>query len=84
MTDEQRQEIMRRHNEGMRPMSEAMMAIRAAEHSEGMRQRGPLTSGEQEAINNFWRQSMDAMPIAQWPPKPPLTLRARLMRWIRA
>ena len=59
MTDEQRQEIMRRMNEGMCAMSDAQMVARAAEQADGIRQRGPLTSGEQEAVRNFWGGTAD-------------------------
>lgn len=45
MTDEQRQEIMRRQAEGMCAMSNEEIAQRQLEAAEGMRQRGPLTSG---------------------------------------
>lgn len=41
MTDEQRQEIMRRMNEGMCAMSDAQMAVRAAEQADGMRNAWP-------------------------------------------
>jgi hypothetical protein len=84
MTDEQRQEIMRRYNEGMCAMSDAQMAIRAAEQAEGMRQRGPLTSGEQESMRNFWGAHADEQNniIQDAPPVP--TLFERFKRWILA
>lgn len=83
MNDEQRQEIMRRYNEGMCAMSDAQMSIRAAEQAEGMRQRGPLTSGEQEAMQNFWGGTADAQ-NNMIPDPPPPTLWARVKSWIRA
>ena len=63
MTDEQRQEIMRLQAESMRAMSKEEMARRQLEESDGARQRGPLSSGEQEAMRNFWRDVTGAMPI---------------------
>ena len=87
MTDDQRQEIMRRYNEGMCSMSGAQMAIRAAEQAEGMQNVWPDGVDRmrgQAAMNNFWREAADAMPIAQLPPKPRQTLWARFMRWLRA
>jgi hypothetical protein len=83
MTDEQRQEIMRRYNEGMCAMSDAQMAVRAAEQAEGMRQRGPLTSGEQEAMRNFWGGTADEQNNFA-PNPPPETLWKRFKRWMRA
>ena len=56
----------------------------ARRQSEGMRQRGPLTNGEQEALAqasmNFWRQEGPFTPV---PIQPPPTLWARFKRWIR-
>jgi hypothetical protein len=87
MTDEQRQEIMRRMNEGMCAMSDAQMAVRAAEQADGMRNAWPdgidYAKGQAD-MTNFWREATDATPIAQLPPKPPPTLWARFKRWIRA
>ena len=83
MTDEQRQEIMRRQAEGMRAMSNEEMARRQLEAADGARQRGPLTSGEQEAMRNFWGATADAQNNIISDP-PPLTLRERFRRWIRA
>ena len=60
MTDEQRQEIMRAQAEGMRAMSNEEMARRQLEAANGLRQRRPLTSGEQEAMRNFWGATADA------------------------
>jgi hypothetical protein len=87
MTDEQRQEIMRRMNEGMCAMSDAQMAVRAAEQADGMRNAWPDGIDHakgQAAMTNFWRDATDAMPIAQLPPKPRPTLWKRFRRWIRA
>lgn len=83
MTDEQRKEIMRRYNEGVCAMSDAQMAIRAAEQAEGMRQRGPLTSGEQEAMRNFWGGTADEQKNFA-PNTPPETLWKRFKRRMRA
>ena len=83
MDEQTRQDILRRYNEGMYAMSDAQMVIRAAEQAEGMRQRGPLTSGEQEGLRNFWGGSADEhnnfVPVPTLP-----TLWARFKRWMRA
>ena len=87
MTDEQRQEIMRRQSEGMRAMSKEEMARRQLEEADGMRNAWPDGVDRmrgQAAMNNFWREAADAMPIAQLPPKPRPTMWARFMRWLRA
>lgn len=86
MTDEQRQEIMRRQAEGMRAMSKEDMDARANAQSDGMRNAWPSAdyARGQADMNNFWREVADAMPIAQLPPKPRPTLWARFKRWIRA
>ena len=83
MTDEQRQEIMRRQAEGMCAMSKEEMARRQFEAADGARQRGPLTSGEQEAMSNFWGTTADTQNNIIHDPPPP-TLWARFKRWIRA
>ena len=85
MTDEQRQEIVRRQAEGMRAMSKDEMARRQLEAADGARQRGPLTAGEQQAMNNAWPAGVEAvpMPLEDAVPPPP-TLWARFKRWIRA
>jgi hypothetical protein len=87
MTDEQRQEIMRRQAEGMRAMSNEEMARRQLEEADSARNAWPdgidYARGQQ-AMNNFWRDAAEAMPIAQRTPKPRPTLWARFMRWIRA
>lgn len=87
MTDEQRQEIMRRMNEDMCAMSDAQMAVRAAEQADGMRNAWPDGVDHargQAAMPNFWHEATDAMPMAQLPPKPRPTLWARFKRWLRA
>jgi hypothetical protein len=56
MTDEQRQEFMRRMNEGMRSMSDAEMEMRAAEQYEGMRNAWTNSAMLGQASMNFWRQ----------------------------
>lgn len=83
MTDEQKQEIMRRQAEGMRAMSKEEMARRQLEAADGARQRGPLTRGEQEAMRNCWGATSDAQNNFI-PDPPPPTLWARFKRWIRA
>lgn len=83
MADKQQQEIMRRQAEGMRAMSKEEIARRQLEAADGARQRGPLTSGEQEAMRNLWGSSddernafiPDAAPPGWW---------ARIKSWIRA
>ena len=85
MTDEQRQEIMRRQNEGMRAMIDEEMAKRQLEAVDGMRQRGPLTSHEIASAQNFWPPGVEAvpMPIEEATPAPP-TLWERFKRRFRA
>ena len=84
MTDEQRQEIMRRQAEGMRAMSNEEMARRQLEAAQGASNAYPeLTSWQlAQASQNFWRQDGPFTPAPIQPP--PLTLWARFMRWIRA
>lgn len=86
MTDEQRQEIMRRQAEGVRAMSKEEMARRQLETADGARNAWPSAdyARGQASMNNFWREAADAMTIAQLPPKPQPTLWARFKRWIRA
>jgi hypothetical protein len=84
MTDEQRQEIMRRQADGMRAMSNEEMARRQLEAAHGARNAySELTSWQlAQASQNFWRQEE---PFTQCPIQPPtLTRWARFMRWIRA
>jgi hypothetical protein len=83
MTDEQRQEIMRRQADGMRAMSEEEIARRQLEAADGARQRGLPTSDEQEAMRNFLGATTDAQnnPI---PDAPQPTLWARFKCWLRA
>ena len=83
MTDEQRQEIMRRQADGMRAMNNEEMARRQLEAAEGMRPRGPATAGEQEAMRNFWGATADEQNNII-PDPPPPTLWARFKRWSRA
>lgn len=73
MKDEQRQEIMRLQAAGMRALSDAEMAQRQLQAAKGMGQRGPLTTGEQEAMRNFWPYVVagDDAPGVVPPPKPP-------------
>ena len=62
-------------------MSAEEMARHQFAQAGGVRQRGPLTSGEQAAMADFWRGVIDEQ-IKHAPP-PRLTLWARLMRWLR-
>lgn len=83
MFDEKRQEIMRRQAEGMRAMTNEEMARRQIEAEDGMRQRGPATACEQEAMRNFWGATADAQNNLI-PDLPPPSLWARIKQWIRA
>ena len=86
MTDEQLQEIMRRQALAMSAMSKEDMDARAIAQSDGM--RNAWSSADyargQAGMNNFLRDVIGTMPIAQQPPKPRPTLWARFKRWIRA
>lgn len=87
MTDEQRQETMRRQAEGMRAMSEEEMSRRQLEAGDGARNAWPAGIDHmrrQDDMMNFWREATDAMPIAQLPLKPRRTLWARFKHWILA
>lgn len=84
MTDEQRQEIMRRMNDGMCAMSDAQMAIRAAEQAENMRNAyhdGVDNVMLAQASMNFWRQDYQFIPATS---AQPTALWARFKRWIGA
>lgn len=85
MTDEQRQEIMRRQAEFMRAMSKEEMAKRQMASAEGMRQQGHLTSLEIASAQNFWPAGVEAVPMPlQYATPPPLTLWARFKRGLGA
>lgn len=83
MTDEQRQEIMRRQAHGARAMSQEDMDAREIQQREGM-QNAALSSNEhQDAMRNFWGATADAQNnIIPDPPQP--TLWERFKHWIRA
>lgn len=84
MSDEERQEIMRRQDEGMRAMSKEAMARRQLEAANSARNAWPAGVDYmrgQAAMNNFWREANDSMPIAQLLPKPSPTLWARFKAW---
>ena len=84
MTDEQRQEIMRRQAEGMRAVSKEEMARLQFEAADGMRNAWPAGVDHARAQaygTNVWREATDAAPIA---PKPQPTLLARFKHWILA
>ena len=83
MTDEQRQEIMRRQADGMRAMSQQEMEARAIQQREGMQNAAFRSNGQQDAMRNFWGRTDD--PGACFiPDTPPPTLWARFKRLIRA
>lgn len=83
MTNERRQEIIRRQAGGMRAMSNEEMSKRQREAAQGAYQRGPLTTGEQEAMRNFWggpaNEQNNFVPNTPTP-----TLWVRFKRWIQA
>jgi hypothetical protein len=86
MTDEQRQEIMRRQAESMRAMSTEEMALRQFEAAQGARNAyQELTSWQlAQASQNLWAQCRGEVPVEpiRIPERP--TLLARFRRWIRA
>jgi hypothetical protein len=86
MTDEQRQEIMRRQAEGMRAMSKEEMARRQLEAADGARNAYPeLTSWQlAQASQNWWAQCRGEVPVEPIRMPEPPTLWARFKRWIRA
>jgi len=87
MNEEQRQASIRRYNEGMRPMSEAMMAIRAAEQAEGMRNAWPdgiARNRGQSAMANLWGDVSDAKLLEKLPTQPRPTLWERFKRLVGA
>ena len=75
-------EVMRQAR-GMRARSPEEMEYLAVKQAPMMRQRGPLTSGEQQAMMNFDRQAMGTMHTMEYP-KPPLSRWARFKLWVRA
>ena len=79
MTDEQKQEIMRRYNQGMCAMSDAQMAVRAAEQAEGMR-NAASDPKDADNLRNFWPH--DALADIGPANMPPLTWRQRLTQWL--
>jgi hypothetical protein len=86
MTDERRQEYIRRYNEGMRNMTAAQASIYAAEQADCMRNAYPDRIDSTmlaQASMNFWRQDgpLATGPI-QIPPHP--TMWARIKRWLLA
>ena len=82
MTDEQRQEIMRRQAEGMRAISDDDLARRQAEAASEA--RNAYSSADyargQSDMQNFWRQEGQfiPVPIVQKP-----TLLERFKLWLR-
>lgn len=84
MTDEQRQEIMRRQAEGMSAMSQEAMEARARQQWVGMQNAAlSRTPSQEDAMRNFWGGTADER-NAFIPDPPPPTLLARFKRWIRA
>ena len=81
MDEETRRRIMIAQAEGMRAMSNEEMARRQLEAADGMRQRGPLTISEQEAMSNFWGGTADELNNFV-PVQPKQTLWQRLKSWI--
>jgi hypothetical protein len=79
MDEQQRQEILRRYNEGMCAMSDAQMMERAAAQEGGMRQRGPMTDAEQQGLRNFYGGTADEH--NNFIPTPPPTLWQRFQAW---
>lgn len=86
MTDEQRQEIMRRMNEGMRAMSNEEMARRQLEAADGMRNSYPDLTSHQlaQASQNWWAQCRGEVPVEPIQAPAPPTLWARIKRWMMA
>jgi hypothetical protein len=85
MTDEQRQEIMRRQAEGMRAMSDAEMVIRAAEQAHGARNSWPDLTPEQlaQASQNWWAQCRGELPVEPVRTPDRRTLWSRVDWWFR-
>ena len=84
MTDEQRQEIMRRQAEGMRAMSQEAMDARALQQRVGMQNAAlSMPTRQEDDMRNFWGGAADEknnfVPDAPMP-----TLFERFKRWMRA
>jgi len=54
MDEATKQEIMRRYNEGMCAMTDAQMAVRAAEQAAGMRNIAHEQQNSGDYLRNFW------------------------------
>jgi hypothetical protein len=86
MTDEERQEMMRRQAEDMCAMSNEEMARRQREAADGMGNAYPdlMTRQLAQASENWWAQCRGEVPVEpiRLPRRP--TLWARFKRWLRA
>lgn len=82
MADEQRQEIMRRMNEGMRAMSKEEMARRQLE---GARNAYPEITSWQlaQASQNWWAQCRGELPVEPVRTPERRTLWSRIKLWFR-
>jgi len=78
MDEATKQAIMRRYNEGMCAMTDAQMAVRAAEQAAGMRNIAQMQQNSGDDLRNMWA-SMDDIAPAQLPP---LTRRQRITQWL--
>jgi hypothetical protein len=82
MTDEQRQEIMRRMNEGMCAMSKEELARR---QPEGARNAWPELTPERiaQASQNWWAQCRGELPVEPVRTPERRTLWSRIKLWFR-
>ena len=69
-------------------MSAEELRQRAEQQGDGMRNAWPACEherlGAQQNMNAWMRGAVDALPIAQFPPKPKRTRWQRLMAWLAA
>lgn len=74
--------------DGARAMSAEELKRLAEQQADGMRNAWPACEhnrlAAQQNMNAWKRDALDAMPIAQFPPKPKRTRWQRLMAWIKA
>jgi hypothetical protein len=83
VTDERRQEIMRRQAEGMRAMTQEEMARRQAQAAYGAKNAAQQANSQAEGMRNAWRPA-EVQGGEFMPAKPPPTLWERCKRWLRA
>ena len=85
MTDEQRQEIMRRQADGMRAMSNEEMARRQLEAARGARNAWSDLTPEQlaQASQNWWAQCRGELPVEPVRTPERRTLWSRIKLWFR-